>query len=230
MCTGFVKRLPDGLIYGFNLDIDPEQWNYDLYMNKHLFSVGITVGKTRYYTHGVNSSGAFSNLPYMNGDPDAVLKQGRPHRIDLLTDRYLRGQYSFADVKEILDTRTITNYRGGSMHSLLADAQGHVLLIEPGAGYREMEGAFAVIGNYPLLSDFTAFTPWCGKERYDRMTEILEDSGEAFSMEDGLAALEAVRAEGRWGTRVSFVYSTKGKTVLYARDGDFSDVRVHTFA
>lgn len=43
MCTAIVYKGKD-LIYGFDLDIDPSVWNYDVYMTKDFFSVGITVG------------------------------------------------------------------------------------------------------------------------------------------------------------------------------------------
>ena len=33
MCTGFVRKGKD-LIYGFNLDIDPNVWSFDIYIKQ----------------------------------------------------------------------------------------------------------------------------------------------------------------------------------------------------
>ncbi len=67
MCTAIAYK-GDDLLYGFNMDIDPEVWHYSIHKTKFLFAVGITVGKTTYYVHGVNKNGSFGNVPYMNGE------------------------------------------------------------------------------------------------------------------------------------------------------------------
>ncbi len=73
MCTSFAFRGKD-LLYGYSLDIDPAVWNFSLKKNKNIFTVVITVGKTTYYSHGVNSLGHFANVPYMNGEKKEVKK------------------------------------------------------------------------------------------------------------------------------------------------------------
>ena len=51
-----------------------------------------------------------------------------------------------------------------------------------------------------------------------------------FSVRDGLRLLDAVKQTGRWGTRVSFVYSLNENAVYYATEHDFANIRVHRFA
>lgn len=60
MCTAIAYKGND-LIYGFNLDIDPEVWQYSVHKTKSGFAIGITVGKTTNYVHGINQNGHFGN-------------------------------------------------------------------------------------------------------------------------------------------------------------------------
>lgn len=230
MCTAIAKVGSD-LIYGFNLDIDPAVWNFGLYMTKNWFSVGITVGKTRYLTHGVNKNGCFGNVPYMNGKPFAPPKGARRERIDLMTDRYIRGKYSFGDIGRILESKTPVCVPAVTLHSLVGSPEGELLIIEPGIGYRRVEENYAVLTNFPLLDPPEDLAwPYYGKERYDRALSVLKGSGDDFSVRDALSLLNDVKQDGKWATRVSFVYSRNENAVYYFQNGDFSRIGVHRFA
>lgn len=229
MCTGFMKKGED-LLYGFNLDIDPAVWNFSLYKNKEIFTVGIKVGSTLYYTHGVNRHGRFSDLPYMNGEDIPAEKGKKRERIDLLTNRYLRGRYSFDDVYKIVRDKALVNVPGGSMHSLIGDENGRALLVEPGYGFREITGDHAVISNFPILATLSDYdNPFYGKDRYDKAKEILEKSPASFSAMDGMKLLENVKQEGPWGAKISFVYSKNENAVYYCLDGDFGHIEKHSW-
>ena len=229
MCTGFIKKGND-IVFGYNLDIDPNVWNYGLYKTKDYFTVGIKVGSTLYFTHGVNKEGNFSNLPYMNGDESLNKPTSNKERIDLLTDRYIRNKFSYQDIEEIIKTKSIVNVKNGSMHSLIGDKEGHILLIEPGYGYKQIEGNYGIVTNFPLLTELDDYSnPFYGKDRYDIADEILKNSTDDFSAKDGLRLLQAVKQEGKWGTRISFVYSHNEHTVYYCLDGDFENIEMHRF-
>ena len=58
---------------------------------------------------------------------------------------------------------------------------------------------------------------------------MLRASGDDFSVRDGLALLDAVKQTGRWGTRVTFVYSANENAVYYATEHDFTNVKKHRF-
>ncbi len=227
MCTGIFRKGKD-IIYGFNLDIDPNVWNYSVYKAEDYFTVGIRVGKTLYFTHGVNKEGHFSNLPYMNDYTETKGRNSKNReRIDLLTDRYIRNKYSFADVLEILATKEVVNIPKGSMHSLIGNGQGRVIIVEPGYGYKEVTDNYAVITNYPLLGKCTKFDPWFGKERFDIASEMLKNTTEDFSALDALKILREVKQEGIWATRVSFVYSRNENCVYYVMNNDYDHVSKH---
>ncbi len=230
MCTAIAYKGND-LLYGFNLDIDPGVWQYSVHKTKSLFAVGITVGKTCYYVHGVNRNGQFGNVPYMNGKPASVLRGARRERIDLMSDRYIRGKYSFGDVEEILRTKTVVGIPAATMHSLIGSEHGDFLIVEPGYGYRKVGERFAVLTNFPVLAALSDYSdPFYGKDRYDRTVAALSGAGDDFCAEDALRVLHDAVQVGQWATRVSFVYSRNRNTVYYYFNGDIAHVQAHAFA
>lgn len=229
MCTAIAHKGND-LIYGFNLDIDPAVWDFSLHKTKNLFAVGITVGKTTYFVHGVNRNGHFGNVPYMNGESFPAERGMKRERIDLMNDRYIRGKYTFADVEEIARTKAIVNIPAATMHSLVGNGNGDLLIIEPGYGIKKVTDNFAVLTNFPVLPVLDDYqNPFYGKDRYDKAVSALSLAGEDFSAADALRLLYETRQEGQWGTRITFVYSRKENTVYYFRDGDISRTETHIF-
>lgn len=229
MCTGFVKR-GDDVICGYNLDMGVGVWDYKVYAKKDMFYVGIRIGSRIYKTHGVNANGNFGNLPYMNGPAADTYRRGRTQRIDLLTDSYISARLTYGQLLATVRERETVNVPNVSMHSLAADREGHMLLIEPGNGYREITDSYAVISNFPILAPPADFTlPWYGKERYDRAEKALAESGADFSAADGLRLLRELRQEGEWATRLSFVYSRNENAVHYALEPALDTVIRHAF-
>lgn len=229
MCTAIAHK-GDDLIYGFNLDIDPDVWNYSIIKAKSLFAVGITVGKTTYLVHGVNRRGNFGNVPYMNGGTFPVPHGVRRERIDLMADRYIRGKYSFGDIEEILRAKTVTCIPQATMHSLIGSGEGELLIVEPGYGYKKVEDDFAALTNFPVLTALGDYSnPFYGKDRYDKALSALSRAGKSFSAEDALRLLCETRQEGQWATRVTFVYSKNKNTVYYFSEGDTSEIKTHVF-
>ncbi len=230
MCTGFIKKGND-LLFGFNLDIDPAVWKFGLYKTQDYFTVGIKVGSTLYFTHGVSKEGHFANVPYMNDYNNGKYRVVKnKERIDLLTDRYIRNKYSFDDVMNIVGTKTIVNIPNGSMHSLIGDAEGHILLVEPGYGFKQIADDYAVITNFPLLIEMDDYSsPFYGKDRYDMAVSVLSAGGDSFTASDGMQLLRSVKQEGQWGTRISFVYSQNEHTVYYCMEGVFDKIEKHVF-
>lgn len=230
MCTAIAHKGND-LIYGYNLDVDPAVWQFSVRKTSSVFALAVTVGKREYFVHGVNKNGQFGNVPYMNGEDFPAPRGVRRERIDLMSDRYIRGKYSFADVEKILRTKTVVNIPAATMHSLLGSGGGELLIVEPGYGYKKVEEPFAVLANFPVLTELSDYSnPFFGKERYDRAVAALSRAGADLSAEDALGVLYEARQEGPWGTRVSFVYSRNENCVYYFTDGDISRVEKHIFA
>lgn len=231
MCLGFVKKGRD-LIAGYNLDLAVGAWDYQVYAKKDLFYIGIKVGSTVYKTHGVNKNGNFGNLPYMNDPAVGGYRRGKDYqRIDLLVNDYISAKISYRDVLETVKSKRLVNVPNASMHALLCNADGDLLLLEPGLGYQEIHADFAVVSNFPLLEQVDDLSPaWYGKDRYDRACELLTGSDDTFSAMDGLHLLQETRQEGEWATRVSFVYSGNENAVYYVRYNDDANVQKHVFS
>ena len=230
MCTALAFK-GDDLLYGFNLDIDPAVWQFSLHRTRSIFAIGITVGKTTYYVHGVNKNGQFGNVPYMNGEDFPAPQGARRERIDLMSDRYIRGKYAFRDIEEILRTKTVVNIPAATMHSLIGSGDGEFLIVEPGYGWKKADGPFALLTNFPVLTELSdTDNPFYGKDRYDRALAALSKAGPDLSPEDMLRILYDTRQEGPWATRVSFVYSRRENAVRYFLNGDISRVETHRFA
>lgn len=229
MCTGFIYKGED-LIYGFNLDIDPNVWSYKIYKNKKYFTVGITVGSTTYFTHGVNSNGNFGNLPYMNGKEFMCPKGCKKQRIDLLIDKYIRGKIFYEEILNIISTKTLVNIKATTMHSLIGDRDGNILLLEPGYGTKIIEENFGVITNFPILTKLENYNnSFYGKDRYDIVTKVLSKASKNFSINDALELLERVKQEGQWATRISIVYSKNNNAVYYCEDNKFKEIFTFKF-
>lgn len=229
MCIAIAHKGTD-LIYGFNLDVDPAVWNFSVRKTKNYFAAGVTVGKTTYLLHGVNRNGCFGNTPYMNGEHFPVPKGMRRERIDLMNDRYVRGKYSFDDIEEILRTKAVCNAPAATMHSLIGSGRGEFLIVEPGYGYRKAEEDYAVLANFPTLTELPDYSnPFYGKDRYDRALSALASADAGFTPEDALGILCDTKQGGQWATRVSFVYSRNRNAVYYFLDGDCSHIGIHRF-
>ena len=128
-------------------------------------------------------------------------KGTKKQRIDLLNDKYIRGKYNFDDVLDIINTKTLVNITKASMHSLVCDANGNIVLIEPGYGSKIIKRKYAVISNFPILTKLKDYSnPFFGKDRYDKATQILKESKNDFSIEDALYLLKQCKQEGKWGT------------------------------
>lgn len=227
MCTAIAFK-GDDLLYGFNFDVDPAVWPFTVRKNKNLFAVGIAAGKTTYLVHGINRCGSFGNVPYMNGDAVPVPHRGLRARIDLMSDRYVRGRYSLADVEDILRTKTLYGIPAAPMHSLIGNGDGQMLIVEPGLGYRRVDENYAVLTNFPVLTALPDYSnPFYGKDRYDKAVSVLSSARPDFSAEDALQLLYDVRQEGQWATRVTFVWSRNRNAVYYYLNGNIGQAECH---
>ena len=102
-----------------------------------------------------------------------------------------------------------------TMQALLSDIHGRALIIEPGLGCRQEPGKYALMTNYSLISpESTRKFILPGDDRYERARQRLEACGD-LSVSEAFRLLDEVRMEGKWATRVSFVYSAAEQAVYY---------------
>lgn len=261
MCTAFVRNGND-YICGFNMDINEDAFDWQLHMDESLFAVVMRMDEKllsqlsqgrlvppeytdfangTLFIQGVGKNGHFgnqlNNLRFSKAQFEISYDCVPLYH---LVDSFIRGKNSLRDVENLARSKKVVNLPTGpvhipdmGMHSLLSDAEGNILIVEPGNGICIPCEKYAVMTNFPVLELPADFAPenfsYYGKDRYDTALSLLRSSGDNFSVRDGLAILDAVKQTGRWGTRVSFVYSRNENAVYYTTEHDFAHVKKHCF-
>ena len=153
MCTRFVYR-GDEVITGFNFDIDLDVWDHEIIKDKDCFFIGILrPDGVRHSYHGVNRNGNVGTLLYVHGNPEGAYQDDKDcTTIADLTEQFVQAKITFDDALQLLQNRKIVYAPDATMQALLSDQQGRTLIIEPGIGWREKRGRYALITNYSILA------------------------------------------------------------------------------
>lgn len=233
MCTRFVFRGDSDMVTGFNFDIDLAVWDHRLIVENDRFYIGILrPDGLRHGYHGVHANGNAGTLLYVHGDPAGAYRPDADcETVADLTEAFISSVLSYDDVRTLLTCKTVTYAPDATMQAMLSDAQGRTLIIEPGIGWREETvSRFSLITNYSLI-DPARTAPYIvpGDDRYVRAQALLAANGNDLSVADALEVLRAVRQEGAWATRLSFVYSRQEQAVTYCENGDFTQTRKVVF-
>lgn len=231
MCTRFVYR-GDDTITGFNFDIDLAVWDHKIVKEKDRFYIGILrPDGVRHSYHGVNRNGNVGTLLYVHGNsPGAYQDSKGCMTIADLTEQFIQAKISFDDTLQMVQEKKIVYAPDATMQAILSDRQGRTLMIEPGIGWREDDGRYSLMTNYSVLAPEST-SPFLlpGDDRYESAAQLLSSYEQHFTVTDAFSVLQAVRQEGIWATRVSFVYSAKEHAVYYVQNNDFSQINKYTF-
>lgn len=231
MCTRFVYHKSD-VITGFNFDIDLAVWKHKVIGEKDRFYIGILRPDGTYHSyHGVNQNGNVGTLLYVHGNPAGAYKNSlNCMTIADLTEQFIKAQISFDDALQIVKSKHITYAPDATMQAMLSDKHGRVLIIEPGIGYHEEYETFSLITNYSLIKpESTKDFIVAGDNRYERALQLLDDYKNDFSISKAFTLLHAVRQEGDWASRVSFVYSVNERAVYYVENNHFEHIKKFVF-
>lgn len=232
MCTRFVYR-GDDIITGFNFDIDLAVWNHKTIKEKDRFYIGILrPDGVRHSYHGVNRNGNVGTLLYVHGNKTGAYQDCEDlMTIADLTEQFIQAKISFDDALQIVQERNIVYAPDATMQAMLSDQQGRTLIIEPGIGMREDAGRYSLITNSSVLAPEST-SPFLvpGDDRYERASQLLSAYGKHFTVADAFSVLQAVRQEGIWATRVSFVYSAKEHAVYVVENNAFSQINQYEFS
>jgi len=220
------------MITGFNFDIDLSVWKHKVIEEKERFYIGILRPDGAYHSyHGVNQNGNVGTLLYVHGNPAGAYQNNKNCiTIAELTEQFIRAQISFDDVVQIVKSKKIVYAPDSTMQAMLSDVRGRTFVIEPGIGYREEQNKYSLITNYSLINpESTRAFIVPGDDRYERALQLLNSYKNEFSLSDAFTLLHAVRQEGAWATRVSFVYSANERTVYYVENNRFEHIRKFIF-
>lgn len=231
MCTRFVYNGRDTLT-GFNFEIDLAVWEHTVLCEPDRFFIGIKRPDGLFHSyHGVHKSGNAAMLLYVHENPAG---RYRPDAgcclISDLAEQYIQGRLTLDEALHLVQTRPVVYAPDATMQAMLSDASGRVLIVEPGLGWRMERARFSLITNYSLL-DPASTRPFLvpGDSRYEQAQALLERCGPDFSARDALSVLQAVRQEGPWATRVSFVHSVRERAVYYVQNNHFESVQRYAF-
>jgi len=231
MCTRFVYY-GDNIITGFNFDIDLSVWKHKVIEEKERFYIGILRPDRIYHSyHGINQNGNVGTLLYVHDNPvGAYQDSSQCITIADLTEQFIKAQISFDDAIQIVKLYKITYAPDSTMQAMLSDIHGRVLIIEPDIGYREEHKKYSLITNYSLIKpESTKNFIVKGDDRYERALYFLDKHKYRFSISDAFTLLHAVRQEGVWATKVSFVYSMKNQTIYYVENNHFEHITKFVF-
>ena len=231
MCTRFVYR-GDDTITGFNFEIDLAVWDHKIITEKDRFYIGILrPDGVRHSYHGVNCNGNVGTLLYVHGNPGGAYQNSKKRMtIADLTEQFVQAKISFDDALQIVQERKIVYAPDATMQAMLSDRRGRTLAVEPGIGFREDAGRYSLITNYSLLAPEST-RPFLvpGDDRYERAARMLDGYGDCFTVSDACSILRAVRQEGDWATRVSFVYAPDEQAVYYTENCRFENMEKYVF-
>ena len=151
MCTRFVYN-GNNTIVGFNFEIDLSVWDHKVFLKQDEFYIGIKYNGTYHSYHGVNANGNVGTLLYIH-ECEAGKYRRSPscYRIDYLSERFVKGRISFDDAVKIVSEKEIVNVPDCSMHVMLSDRNGRVLIAEPGIGYKVEKERVSLLTNYSVL-------------------------------------------------------------------------------
>ncbi|MCI8558381.1 MAG: conjugal transfer protein [Lachnospiraceae bacterium] len=231
MCTRFVYN-GDNTVVGFNFDIDLSVWTHTVIAEKDRFFIGIKMPDNKYHSfHGINRNGNVGTLLYVHGNKNGEYCDGEGCiTVADLTESYIKGEILFDDALNIVQNKKIVYAKDAAMQTMLSDKNGRVLIIEPGIGYRLEHTKYSLITNYSILNpEITRPYIVSGDDRFERADEQLKKQNDHFSAADAFGILNAVRQEGLWATRVSFVYSVEENRVYYALNNDFKNIKEYGF-
>ena len=114
---------------------------------------------SRLRLHGVTAKGVFAaQLNSMGCEGASFEVRADAYPLYGIVDNLLSGRMAVPKAEKIAQTKKLVNMPSGpvgipefAMHSLIADAEGRVLLLEPGNGYARLGSRYAVLSNFPML-------------------------------------------------------------------------------
>ena len=227
MCTSIVVNRSKTIV-GWNLDLSDMEHRvrvaeYGVFIEINDRSEGWMP------LFGANSRGDFVGMPTCwPYDPRSDPTEGSENVI-LLDIDLLTGKKTLSEVREIADTRTVSSIPGTTFMASLSDADGNVLHIVPGQGYKYYEKP-----DHVVLTNFSPFKmdsethPWMGWDRYRKAESMLADSSCGFDVSECFEVLRAVSQEV-CPTVVSMVFDVTERTVYWCEDRRWDDVKVRKF-
>ena len=173
---------------------------------------------------GANKRGDFVTMPTcwpfdQRSDPVSGSENIMMLDIDLLLQKK-----SLTEIVELVRKKPVCSLPGVTFQSQLSDADGNVLQIVPGQGFRWFEKPkYAVMTNFSPFKMNSEQHPRMGWDRYQTAVKRLEAADHNFGVEDCFDLLKATSQEV-CPTVVSMVYDAAENTVFWCENRDWKDI------
>lgn len=227
MCTSIISNRKKTIV-GWNLDILDMEYRVSEY-DKGVY-IEINDAKEGWLPlFGANDRGDFVGMPTCWPFDERSNPDGNSENVIMLDINLLTEEKTFNEIKEIAQNSRVCSVPGVTFMSSLSDANGNVLHIIPGQGYKYYEKP-----KYQVLTNFSPFKldtekhPWMGWDRYHTADKMLKEASDDFSVSDCFEILRAVSQEV-CPTVVSMVYDVTDKKVYWCEKRNWTDVKEKAF-
>jgi hypothetical protein len=227
MCTSFVLYADKSYI-GMNFDISARPIKLT-HSGKGGFLVSQKDGPAWHPAFGCNRYGTFMNMQMVDPVEAGNYRRGKDcvHIHKLFVD-ILSGSWTADGLEKLLQSKTVVNVPGYSVHSMIAMPNRRAWVVEPGRGILRLDAAernFLVLTCFPL-SDFTGRdcvkVKGAGADRYKTVYPQLMESGEAFHVNRGLGVLQAVtQPGGEFPTQFSMISVMEDEKIYFTLSRNF---------
>ncbi|MBR3990897.1 MAG: hypothetical protein IKI91_02070 [Clostridia bacterium] len=227
MCTSIVVNRRKTIV-GWNLDLSDMEHRVRVAENGVFIEIN-DKAEGWMPLFGANSRGDFVGMPTCwPHDPRSDPAEGSENVIRLDID-LLTGKKTLSEIREIAETRPVSSVPGTTFMASLSDADGNVLHVVPGQGYKYYEKPdHAVLTNFSPFKMDSETHPWMGWDRYNTAETMIAGAGSVFDVPDCFNVLRAVSQEV-CPTVVSMVYDVTERTAFWCEDRRWDDVKVHVF-
>lgn len=227
MCTSIISNRKKTIV-GWNLDILDMEYRVSEY-DKGVY-IEINDAKEGWLPlFGANDRGDFVGMPTCWPFDERSNPDGNSENVIMLDINLLTEEKTFNEIKEIAQNRRVCSVPGVTFMSSLSDANGNVLHIIPGQGYKYYEKPkYQVLTNFSPFKMDTEKHPWMGWDRYHTADKMLKEASEDFSVSDCFEILRAVSQEV-CPTVVSMVYDVTDKKVYWCEKRNWTDVKEKAF-
>lgn len=178
---------------------------------------------------GANHRGDFVGMPTCwpfdeRSDPAAPGSNVIMLDIDLLTEKK-----TFQQIRSIAEKEPIYSVPVITYMSSLSDKDSNVLHIVPGQGFKYYEKpAYQVLTNFSPIKMDSETHPWMGWDRYQKATEMLDQTADSFDVQDCFAVLRAVSQEV-CPTIVSMVFDVSEMKVYWCENRQWDHMQEKEF-
>jgi hypothetical protein len=228
MCTSFMDNR-EHLLIGMNFDNNGMKYQLKA-KNTNDLVMYVDPGIGLVPSFGIKNNIFFNSL-YCDSNGKGLYKRVNNKRIHTgkIFDDIFKEKINLLDYYSYLKNIEVVNGPNISIHCMLVDFDGNILLIEPGRGnlyLSNKEKPYFIMTNFSII-DFTEGKSNSndGKDRYEIVEKILKKNV-TKTKEEGMKILNKAEQNGsEWKTDFSFVFSKNENCIIYCNNREYNNLK-----